>query len=103
MELHSLGHVVSAQWGGQKFPEQPCADVKKHHQMGHGKTATGTLVARLTEVLLQLGGIGHGATRTVHDEGPMTEPAALFVSVCAAGVGQELAAKRRSRPLKTAR
>lgn len=100
MELHGLRHVVGAQWGGQKLTEQSGADVKQNQQMSHGKTATGPLVAWLTEVLLQLGGIGHRATRTVHDVDPMTEPAALVVSVCIAGIGQELVGQTAKQPLE---
>ncbi len=80
MELHGLGHVVGPQWGRQKLPEQPRAGVKQNHQVGHRETAAGALVARLTEVFLQLGGIGHGATRPVHEEDPMAEPAALVAT-----------------------
>ena len=81
---------MGPQWGSQNLPEQPRADVKQNHQMGHRETAAGALVARLTEVLLQLGGVRHGATRPVHDEDPMAEPAALVVDrACTAGAGQE--------------
>jgi hypothetical protein len=57
--------------------------------MGHRETTAWELAARLTEVLLQLGGVRHGATRTIHDEDPMAEPATFVVDVRAAGVRQE--------------
>ena len=63
--------------------------MKQNHQMGHRETTAWELVARLTEVLLQLVGVRHGATRTIHDEDPMAEPAAFVVDVRAAGVRQE--------------
>jgi hypothetical protein len=50
---------------------------------------TGELIAWLTEVALQLGGVGRGAARTVDDEGSTAEPAAFLVDLVTAGVGQE--------------
>jgi len=66
--------------------------------MGHRETTAWELVVRLTEVLLQLGGVRHGATRTIHDEGPMAEPAVLVVDVRAAGVRQELSTFTKQNP-----
>jgi hypothetical protein len=65
--------------------------VKEDQQVGYWETAARTLVAWLTEVPLQVGGIGHGATRAVHDEGSVATPAALLVDVdpLPAGMGQE--------------
>jgi hypothetical protein len=66
--------------------------VEEDHQVGDREPAAGGLVARLTEVPLQFGGVGHGEARAVHDEGPVAMPAAfvgLGAWVLGAGVGQE--------------
>jgi len=89
MQLHDLGHVVGPERGGQDLAQQARAGVKEDQQVGHWETAARTLVAWLTEVPLQLGGIGHGATRAVHDEGSVATPAALLVDPLPAGMGQE--------------
>src|SRR5271166_6257489 len=77
------------QAGDYRTAQQTRAGVKEDQQVGHWETAARTLVAWLTEVLLQLGGTGHGATRAVHDEGSVATPAALLVDPLPAGMGQE--------------
>ena len=48
--------------------------------MSHREPAAGPLVARLAELLPQLGGVGHRAARAVHDEDAMAQPAAIVVA-----------------------
>ena len=93
MQARDLGHVVGPQGTGQDLAEQPRGGVEEDHQVGHREAAALGLVARLAEVGLQLGGVGHGEAGAVHDEGPVAMPAA-FVGVgrggaVGAGVGQE--------------
>ena len=77
--------------------------MKQNHQMGHRETTAWELAARLTEVLLQLGGVRHGATRTIHDEDPMAEPATFVVDVRPPECGRSVSAMRRSKRWKTPR
>ncbi len=45
--------------------------------MGHRKATTGLLASRLTKLVLQLRGIGHGNTRAVGKKGAVAQPASF--------------------------
>ena len=100
VELHGLRHVVGAQRGAQDLPEQPGAGVEQDQQVSHREPAAGTLVARLAELLLQLGGVGHRAARAVHDEDAMAPPAAIVVAARPADARQQSFGQAAKQPLE---
>ena len=85
---------------GQDLAEQPRAGVEQDHQVGHREAAAGPWLPGWPKCSLQLGGVGHGEARAVHDEDPMAVPAALSSSPrrCPRGRGGATASRRGGVP-----
>ena len=55
--------------------------MEQRQKMSDGKTAARPLAAGLAEVLLKLGNIGHGKTRTIGDEHAVPVPGSRLVDL----------------------
>ena len=75
MQLDRLGHIVGSQRCGQHLGNHARAGVQQHQPVRRGKAAAYFLPARLAEVGLQFGRIGHRKARSIDMEYAVTEPA----------------------------
>ena len=89
-------HVVRPQRRGDDVQQQPRGRVKHRQQVHDRETAAGLLAARLTELLLQLRGVGHRHTGAIDQKGPVAMPAAVVERRTA----EELFAERTQQALK---
>src|SRR5437773_8451219 len=60
-----VGHVMRAHRREDRALQKADAGMKQGEHVSDGKAATGFLAARLSEVLLQFGFVGHGEAGTV--------------------------------------
>ena len=67
-------HVMRPQRRRENLQQQPGAGVEQRQDVGHREAAALGLVARLAEVGLQRGDIGHGERRAVDQQDAMAEP-----------------------------
>jgi len=74
VQLGRLGHVVRPQGRGQHLGNHASTYVQQCQPMRRGKTTSRLLLARLSEVGLELVRIGHRETRTIGVEHTVSEP-----------------------------
>ena len=84
MDPVDVRHLVRPQRCGDDVQQHARPRMEQGQDLGDGETAARCLAARLAEVTLQFGCVGHGEGRPVDEKRPMPMPAA-----CVFGRGNE--------------